>query len=127
MAQNRKPDPDQDKKRQEQMARSIRYGVTYIIVGFIAIWLFQQLLLRPLTVQAVDLPYSEFKTKLAAGQIVSAVIGDNDIGRDEKHGRRDPGAADGQPAGDAGAGRGGNHRPVAAPVHEANVTPVRRP
>ncbi len=79
-----RPDPDDDKQRQEQMQRMVRTGITYVIVGFIVLWLFQQFVLGPTLSQAVEIPYSEFRAKLADGQIVTAVIGANDIMGDMK-------------------------------------------
>ena len=80
MATNRKPDKDdEEKRRQEQMQRSMRYGITYLIMGFLVLWLFQQFILGPLTIQAIEIPYSEFKQKLAAGDIKTALISETDI------------------------------------------------
>lgn len=70
-----KPERDEERERQEQMARQARYGITYILVGLVVLWLFQQFILGPLTVRAVEIPYSEFRAKLAAGQILSVEIG----------------------------------------------------
>ncbi len=74
-----KPDQDEERERQEQMARQARYGVTYILVGLVVLWLFQQFVLGPLTVRAVEIPYSEFRDKLAAGQILSVEIGPTSV------------------------------------------------
>ena len=74
-----KPDRDEERERQEQMARQARYGVTYILVGLVVLWLFQQFVLGPLSVQAVQIPYSEFREKLAAGQIINVEIGSTSI------------------------------------------------
>jgi cell division protease FtsH len=75
-----KPDPEEEKKRREQAQRQMRFGVGYLITAMIVLWLFQEFILTPLLVQpALDLPYSEFRQKLAAGQVLSASIGENDI------------------------------------------------
>ncbi len=66
--------PEQDDDRNEQMARQMRYGVTYILVGLVVLWLFQQFVVMPLTTQAVEIPYSEFREKLTAGDIVRVEI-----------------------------------------------------
>jgi cell division protease FtsH len=76
---DRKPDSDEEKERQEQMARQMRYGVTYVLVGLVVLWLFQQFVLAPLTVRSAEIPYSEFRQKLAAGQILSVEIGETEI------------------------------------------------
>jgi len=75
----KKPDPEQEKKRQEQMRRQMRFSVSYLIVGMLVLWLFQEFILTPLVVQATELPYSEFKQKITAGQIIKATIRDTDI------------------------------------------------
>ena len=75
----RKPDPEEEKKRQEQMRRQMRYSVSYIVVGLLVLWLFQQFVLGPLTIQATQLSYSGFRQKLAAGEIVSVNIGTESI------------------------------------------------
>lgn len=75
-----KPDPEEEKKRREQAQRQMRFGIGYLITAMIVLWLFQEFILTPLLVQpALDLPYSEFRQKLAAGQVLSASIGENDI------------------------------------------------
>ncbi len=81
-----KPDPEEEKKRREAMQRRMRFGISYLITGLIALWVFQEFVLGPLLVQpAVELTYSEFRQKLAAGEIVSASIGDTDIMGDMKN------------------------------------------
>ncbi len=88
-----RPGPDDDKQRQEQMQRMVRTGITYVIVGFIVLWLFQQFVLGPDAVSGSEIPYSEFRAKLADSEIVTAVIGANDIMGDMKtrmHRQRPP-------------------------------------
>jgi cell division protease FtsH len=98
---DRKPDPDEDKERQEQMARQMRYGITYILVGLVVLWLFQQFILGPLTVRAVEIPYSEFRQKLADGDIVRVEIGPTQI-RGEMKNPDFPGDVDAAIAASAG-------------------------
>jgi cell division protease FtsH len=93
-----RPDPDDDKERQEQMQRMVRSGITYVIVGFIVLWLFQQFVLGPALYQAVEIPYSEFRAKLAAGEIVTAVISESDIMGDMKDPNAPTEAAEGAQA-----------------------------
>jgi cell division protease FtsH len=73
-----KPDRDDKKKRQEQQSRQLRYGFTYLITSLVLLWLFQVLVLAPLTRRS-EIPYSEFKQKLADGQIVDATLGQQGI------------------------------------------------
>ena len=70
-------DRDDKKKRQEQSRRQWNYVITYLITGLIVLWLFQLFVLAP--TRGTEIPYSEFKTKVAAGQIVKATIGERGI------------------------------------------------
>jgi len=86
MNQGRNPTPqkpddgDDEQKRREQMRRQMRFSLGYIITALITLWLFQEFVLGPvLNQQARQLDYSEFRQKLAAGQIVSVIVGPNDI------------------------------------------------
>src|SRR5947209_8520005 len=72
-------DPEEEKKRAEQRQRQVRFGIGYVITGLIAMWLFQQFIVGPLVVQAAEIPYSDFKQKLAAGQVLTVTIGNTDI------------------------------------------------
>ena len=53
--------------------------MAYVIVGLIALYLFQQFILGPITSPSVELDYSTFKSKVAQGDILTAVISDNEI------------------------------------------------
>jgi cell division protease FtsH len=55
--------------------RQLWHGVAYIVVALIALYLFQHFLLGPLGTPSTQLQYSEFKSKVAAKQIQTAVIG----------------------------------------------------
>lgn len=74
-----KPDPEEEKKRQERLRRQMNFSLSYLVVGLIGLWIFQQFVLTPLAIRETEIPYSEFKVKLAAGEIVSATIGDQRI------------------------------------------------
>jgi cell division protease FtsH len=76
---NNKPDPKDEDKRREQMRRQMGWWITYLIVGLVVLWLFQQFVLTPLMVQATEIPYSDFKSKLQAGDITQVVIGQSRI------------------------------------------------
>jgi cell division protease FtsH len=56
--------------------RQLPFSFTSLVFALLVLWLFQQYVLRP---QAMDLPYSEFRSKLASGQIVRVTIGQTDI------------------------------------------------
>jgi cell division protease FtsH len=51
------------------------HGVAYLIVGLIALYLFQVFLLGPITSHETEIGYSEFKGKVSQGQIFTALIG----------------------------------------------------
>src|SRR5262245_1384328 len=68
---------DEDKKG-EQLQRRMRSGISYVVAALILMWLFQDFL-APLSTRATELPYSEFKHKVAAGQIVEVVVGRDHI------------------------------------------------
>src|SRR5271157_700745 len=74
----RKHDRDEEKKRQEQSRRQFHFGITYVITSLIVLWLFQILVLTPLT-KGPEIPYNEFKKKLAGAQIVEVTIGERGI------------------------------------------------
>ena len=85
-----KSDPEAEKKRREQMQRQVRFSISYVVTALIVLWLFQQFILAPLAIQATTISYSEFRQKLAAGQIVDVMIGDSDIMGDMKNPAKDP-------------------------------------
>jgi len=68
----------EDNGRQPR-GRHLWHFVAYVLVGLVALYLFQQFILGPLTSPSVELDYSAFKAKLAQGQILTATIGDNQI------------------------------------------------
>ncbi len=74
-----KRDPEEEKKRREQTQRQMRFSIGYLLTSLILLWLFQEFILTPLVVHATEITYSEFKQKLASGQIVEVMISDNDI------------------------------------------------
>jgi len=70
----KKHDREDEKKRQEQNQRRLLFGISYLITSLILLWLFQ-LLLAPKS----EIPYSEFKKKLADAQIVEVTVGERSI------------------------------------------------
>jgi len=72
-------DPNDEKKRQEILQRQRKYVLSYLVVSLIGLWIFQQFILAPLAIQAVQIPYSEFKTKLKAGEISEITLNDTSI------------------------------------------------
>jgi cell division protease FtsH len=73
-----KHDPEDEKKRLEQNRRRFHFAITYLIASMLVLWLFPLLFLNQ-AARTSEIPYSEFKQKVAAGQIVDATIGDKSI------------------------------------------------
>ncbi|MEJ2102837.1 MAG: ATP-dependent metallopeptidase FtsH/Yme1/Tma family protein [Desulfobacterales bacterium] len=74
-----KTDPEKEQKSQQQRHRRWRFSIGYVVTSLIALWLFQEFILTPLMHRAAEIPYSEFKQKLAGGKIIKAVIRSDDI------------------------------------------------
>src|SRR5208337_353213 len=73
----RKGGRDNEKKRREQSRRQLHFAISYLITSLIALWLFQMYVLGP--ARNTEIPYSEFKKKLAANQIEKVTIGERGI------------------------------------------------
>jgi cell division protease FtsH len=68
-------DKDEGKNKQALRQKQIGFIVSYLLVGFIGMWLFQEFILSPLMIQATQIPYSDFKAKIDSGQIVNVTLG----------------------------------------------------
>ncbi len=66
---------NKEKLKQEQWKKQTQSGIIYLIVNLIGLWLFQQFLLNPLVIRETQIPYSEFKSKIQSGQIVTVTLG----------------------------------------------------
>jgi len=75
---SRKHNREDEKKRQEQSRRRLHFGFTYLITSLIVLWLFQ-LFVLPLLTRSTEIPYSEFKKKVADAQVVKVTIGERGI------------------------------------------------
>jgi len=84
----RQHDRENEKKRQEQTRRQVHFAITYLITSVIALWLFQVLVVAPRS-RGTEIPYSEFRTKLAAAQIVKVTIGERGIVGEMKNPKSD--------------------------------------
>jgi cell division protease FtsH len=51
------------------------FSVGFLLTSLFAVWLFQQLVVSTVLIQAREIPYSEFREKLKAGQLVEITIG----------------------------------------------------
>ena len=83
----RKHERDDEKKRQEQSRRQMHFAMGYLITSLIVLWLFQLFVLTPS--RSTEIPYSEFKRKLAGAQIVKATIGERAIIGEMKNSKPD--------------------------------------
>ncbi len=77
------PENDDDKKEEKPKGdlrrKQLNFGFSYMIFGLIGIWLFQQFILSPLMIRNMEIPYSEFKNKIAAGEIIDLTISEDQI------------------------------------------------
>ena len=71
-------DPEKDNK-DELRKRQMNFGLSYFFAALIGMWLFQQFILTPLLIQEMEIPYSEFKTKIKSGEIIEVTLGDERI------------------------------------------------
>src|SRR4051812_6364765 len=74
-----KPTPEDDPKRRERLQKQMRSTAWYLIAAFAAMWVFQEFVLAPFERRSSEISYSDFKRKLAEGQVVEVVIGPNEI------------------------------------------------
>src|SRR5262245_8555247 len=51
------------------------FSVGSILTSLLVLWLFQEFVVGPLVTRAHQIPYSEFRTKLKAGQLIDVTIG----------------------------------------------------
>src|SRR5208283_819267 len=79
----RKGGRDNEKKRREQSRRQFHFAISYLITSLIALWLFQVYVLAP--ARSTEIPYSEFKKKVAGAQIVQVTIGERGISGEMKN------------------------------------------
>jgi cell division protease FtsH len=63
-----------DDNRQWPSRPQIRSGLVYLGAALLGVWLLQTLI-GPLVPRPAEIPYSEFKTKLAAGEIADVTLG----------------------------------------------------
>jgi cell division protease FtsH len=71
--------PSNDDERRRQATRRLWHVVSYVVIALVALYLFQQYLIGPMSAPSNSLKYSDFKAKVTAGQILTAVIGPQTI------------------------------------------------
>jgi cell division protease FtsH len=67
--------PEGKDKPTQQTPRMSPFSWSSVLFGLLAVWAFQQFVLVPMAMQKEQIPYSEFKQKLRAGQVVDVTIG----------------------------------------------------
>ncbi len=73
------PGPPGEDERRRQMNRRLWHVVSYVVIALVALYLFQQYLIGPMSTPSTQLEYSDFKAKVIAGQVQTAVIGKTTI------------------------------------------------
>jgi len=70
---------EQERRKEELRRTQTRFGISYLIVSLIGLWLFQQFILTPILIHETEIPYSEFKSRLASGQVTEVTLGQDRI------------------------------------------------
>ena len=60
-----------DKRQRKQ----VRFSVVYMVIGLVAMWLFQTLIFRPMVIQQTEVPYSQFRQDIADGKVETVTLG----------------------------------------------------
>lgn len=71
--------PESEDERRRHARHRMWFGVGYVVFALVIIYLFQQFIVAPIATPSTQLEYSVFKTKVTQGQILTAVIGQNQI------------------------------------------------
>jgi cell division protease FtsH len=72
-------DNKDDKQKQELLQKQMQSWISFLVVSLIGMWLFQQFILAPFLIRETQIPYSEFKAKIATGEIVEVTLGQERI------------------------------------------------
>ncbi len=59
----------------ERTRKQIQFSVVYLIVAMLGMWLFQELIFRPLLIRQTEVPYSQFLDQLEAGEVETVTLG----------------------------------------------------
>ncbi len=68
-----------EKQKKEGWEKQAPAWISYLVVNLIMLWLFQEFILQPLVIRETQIPYSEFKAKIASGEIVEVTLGQERI------------------------------------------------
>ena len=74
-----KKEPNDQQNRENMRRRQTSFGITYLIFSLIGLWIFQQFIMTPLLIRETEIPYSEFKAKIAAGEVREVTLGSDRI------------------------------------------------
>jgi cell division protease FtsH len=72
------PEKHNDEKKREEQRRRLHFSFSYLLTSLLMLWLFQVLFFANVARQS-EIPYSQFKAKLASNQIVNVTIGERAI------------------------------------------------
>jgi cell division protease FtsH len=70
---------NEDKNKKEMREKQARTWISSLLVNLIMLWLFQEFVLQPLLIRETQIPYSEFKAKIASGEITEVTLGQERI------------------------------------------------
>ena len=76
---NKRKKDNEDKDKKELWEKQARTWISYLLVNLILLWVFQEFILQPLLIRETQIPYSEFKAKIASGEIVEVTLGQERI------------------------------------------------
>lgn len=80
---NSKPEKRDDvngnKENHEIKDHRTSFWISYLVVSILGIWLFQQFVMNSLVQHETEIPYSEFKSKIQSGEIISVTLGQDQI------------------------------------------------
>ena len=65
--------------------RQVTFGLGYLLSSLLALWLFQEFVLSKMIIQPQEIPYSEFRAKVKAGEVVEITIGSPRIAGEMKN------------------------------------------
>ncbi len=71
--------PPHDDEQRRHARRRVWYAVGYVVVALILLYVFQQFIVGPIVAPSTQLDYGQFKSDVASGQILTAVIGTSEI------------------------------------------------
>jgi cell division protease FtsH len=70
---------NEDKNKPELREKQVRTWLSYLLMNLVLLWFFQEFILQPLVIRETQIPYSEFKAKIASGEIVQVTLGQERI------------------------------------------------